>query len=327
MPVLTKNNKSKHLMNIVCATDDNYVPLCGIMLTSLLENNRGSHVDIYILTKGLNLRSRKLFSKLLQKNNYDAEIHICEVNDEIFKHCPVRTGDHISLVTYYRFLIPYILPRHVDKVLYLDCDIMVDASLGELYAMDISDIALAACAEHDGKTGLLQISESHISRLEYPKEWGYFNSGVLLINLSYWRQHNIPDALFAYVEKNQDKCLCHDQDALNAVLGGQKRFLPYKYNFMTYLFTPGYAQYDKTVFLQERPAIIHYCTPVKPWDWYLPDYPFVKRWKHYKNISPWKRWRGNLPLKERIRRQLLIWLHVLRGKEFDVYEDSWKKWE
>ena len=65
----------------------------------------------------------------------------------------------------------------------------------------------------------------------------------------------------------------------------------------------------------------------KPWDWYLPDYPFVKRWKHYKNISPWKRWRGNLPLKERIRRQLLIWLHVFRGKEFDVYEDSWKKWE
>lgn len=48
MPVLTKNDKSKHLMNIVCATDDNYVPLCGIMLTSLLENNRGSHVDIYI---------------------------------------------------------------------------------------------------------------------------------------------------------------------------------------------------------------------------------------------------------------------------------------
>ena len=170
MPVLTKNDKSKHFMNIVCATDDNYVPLCGIMLTSLLENNRGSHVDIYILTKGLNLRSRKLFSKLLQKNNYDAEIHICEVNDEIFKHCPVRTGDHISLVTYYRFLIPYILPRPVDKVLYLDCDVMVDAPLDELYAMDISDIALAACAEHEGKTGQLQISESHISRLEYPTE-------------------------------------------------------------------------------------------------------------------------------------------------------------
>ena len=48
-------------MNIVCATDDNYVPLCGIMLTSLLENNRGSHVDIYILTKGLNSGSRELF--------------------------------------------------------------------------------------------------------------------------------------------------------------------------------------------------------------------------------------------------------------------------
>lgn len=319
--------KKEETMNIVCATDDNYVPLCGIMVTSLLENNRDCHVVIYILTKGLNTYSRNMFSKLLDKNNYDAEIHICEVNNDMFKHCPVRTGDHISLAAYYRLLIPYVLPRHVDKALYLDCDIMVDASLNDLYTTNISNVALAACAEHDGEIGLLQISESHIQRLDYPIEWGYFNSGVLLINLSYWREHKISEALFAYIEKNKDKCLCHDQDVLNAVLGGQKRFLPYKYNFMTYLFTSGFAQYDKTVFLQERPVIIHFCTPAKPWDWYLPDYPFKQQWEHYRKISPWKRWRGNKPLCEQIRRQLLVWLHILRKKEFNVYEDSWKKWE
>ena len=96
---------------------------------------------------------------------------------------------------------------------------------------------------------------------------------------------------------------------------------------MTHFFTAGYAQYDKTVFLQERPAIIHYCSPGKPWDWYLPDYPFRKQWEHYRDISPWKHWRGNKPLKEKVRRRLIVWSYVLRGKKFNIYDDSWKKWD
>ena len=154
-----------------------------------------------------------------------------------------------------------------------------------------------------------------------------FNSGVMMINVAYWLEHHIMDKLFDYVFENQDKCLYHDQDALNAVLGNQKIFLPHRYNVFTYVFTSAIHGYDKTLFLQERPAIIHYCTPDKPWDWYLPDYPFRKQWEHYRDISPWKHWRGNKPLKEKVRRRLIVWSHVLRGKKFNIYDDSWKKWD
>ena len=323
------NNKAymKQSMNIVCATDDNYVPLCGIMLTSLLENNKDRHIDVYILTKELNKKSKNLFDRLLRAREYNAEIHICEITDQSFENCPIRFGDHVSIVTYYRFLIPQILPATTDKALYLDCDMVITDSLYSLYDMDMSGISLAACPEHDGKKEFSPGAQQHIERLGYPKEWGYFNAGVLMINLIYWREHKVSDMLFEYINKYQEKCLLHDQDTLNAVLGNQKKALPHKYNFMTFCFIHKFKRYDKSVFLKERPIIIHYCTPAKPWDWYLPDYPFKKHWEHYRNISPWKHWRGNLPFKERFRRQILTWLHILRGKEFNVYEDSWKKWK
>ena len=313
----------KDTMNIICATDDNYVPLCGIMLTSLFENNRDSHIDVYVLTKGLHTDSMKMFDKLLKVGRYNAEIHFCEINDDLFNNCPIRQGDHISLVSYYRFLIPHSLPKGLDKALYLDCDILINDSIKTLYMTDISSVALGVCEESVD----IQLAKKNIGRLGYPVSWGYFNSGVMMVNVAYWLEHHIMDKLFDYVSENQDKCLYHDQDALNAVLGNQKIFLPHRYNVFTYVFTSAIHGYDKTLFLQERPAIIHYCTPDKPWDWYLPDYPFRKQWEHYRDISPWKHWRGNKPLKEKVRRRLIVWSHVLRGKKFNIYDDSWKKWD
>ena len=310
-------------MNIVCATDDNYVPLCGIMLTSLFENNKDIHIVVYILTEEMNMQNKAMFDDLLYVGQYNAEIHVCEINDDLFKNCPIRNGEHISLAAYYRFLIPIVLPESEVKALYLDCDILINDSLKALYTTDINSVALGVCEECMD----IQVTQQSIDRLGYPKSWWYFNSGVMIINIAYWRQHHIMEKLFAYVFKNPDKCLFHDQDALNAVLGNQKLVLPYRYNVFTYLFTDKFKDKDISVFLQEPPAIIHYCCSSKPWDWYLPEYPFKKQWEYYKNISPWKRWRGNKPLKERLRRQVLIWLHVLRGKKFDVYNSSWKKWE
>ena len=318
--MIREEDESRQFMNIVCATDDNYVPLCGIMLTSLFENNRDSHVVVYILTKGITKKNRSKFNKLLHDRRYDAEIHICEINDDYLTHCPIRKGDHISLAAYYRFLIPVALPANVDKVLYLDCDLLINNSLRNLYATDIDEVAIAA--SEDLADALLM--QKNIARLGYPVSWSYFNSGVMLINVSYWRQHGIIDILFEYVSVNGDNCLYHDQDVLNAVLGNQKKIIPYKYNFSQ--FTLGFDQAVKSKLFQEAPVIIHY-TAAKPWDWYLPNYPFKKRWEFYKSISPWRFWKGNKPMKEKIKRRLISWFYTLRGKNFPYYDDSWKKWD
>ena len=317
--------KKEETMNIVCSTDDNYVPLCGIMLTSLFENNKGHYISVYILTEGISSQHRSLLKNITQRRDYNGEIHLCIVKDNRFNYCPIHSGDHVSVASYYRFLIPELLPQNIDKALYLDCDIIVNGSLSDLYGTDMSNVCIAACAEHTGDSYTLRVSEENINRLGYPKQWGYFNSGVMLLNLTYWRQKKVTDDLFAYVMRNHDKCLFHDQDTLNAVLGNKKKFIPYKYNFMTVLFTDGNEKRINPVILQERPIIIHYCTAVKPWEWYLVDYPFKKQWEHYRKMSLWKKWRGNKPWPERLKRVLIALLYKMKGKDVIFYDKSWKR--
>ena len=113
--------------NILCATDDNYVPYCGIMLTSLFENNKGLNFCIYILVEHLSNKSKSEFATLAKK--YSQNIEIITVDGEKLKECPIRTGDHVSIVTYYRLLAPILLPSDVDKILYLDCDMIINGNI------------------------------------------------------------------------------------------------------------------------------------------------------------------------------------------------------
>lgn len=223
-------------INIVCATDDNYVPLCGIMLTSLFESNPGRYFSVYVLARGLNDENYKLLNSLLDNHkNRSGEINICKVDISAIEQIPVKFHNYINIATFLRFMIPNILPKDVDRVLYLDGDILVRGDISELYEIDLTDIALAACPEHDGILGELQPldTERHIEYLGYPRDAGYFNAGVLLINLDYWRKNNISNRLIGYLAENYKKCYYLDQDVLNAVLHDSKIFLPHKFKYMT----------------------------------------------------------------------------------------------
>ena len=114
---------------IVCATDDNYAPYCGIMLTSVLENNRDREVSAYILIdKPLLEIHQKRFKQLSDK--YSSGIEFVMVDKSFFEKFPIKgeakNVKHWSIVTYYRLYAEELLPKSVDKVLYLDCDIIVN---------------------------------------------------------------------------------------------------------------------------------------------------------------------------------------------------------
>lgn len=315
-------------INIVCATDDNYVPLCGIMLTSLFESNPGCYFSVYVLTQGLNERNAELLSNLsCHHGNMCGEVHICKVDDSVIKKIPVRFHDNLTIATFYRFLIADLLPRDVDRVLYLDCDILVRGDISELYDTDLTGVAVAACPEHNGKIG--EVQPVHIvgwcNRLGYNSDYGYFNAGVLLINLAYWREHNVGNLLIEYLKKNYEKCFLLDQDVLNYVLHKEKVDLPYKYNVLVHCLFEDIIKYNAP-YLQENPVIVHYSVVCKPWDFYTADYPFRKEWEYYRNISPWRRWRGNAPLWLKLRRILGNIYYRLQGKTRFNYDPAWKKW-
>ena len=310
--------------NILCATDDNYVPYCGIMLTSLFENNKELNFCIYILAEHLSEKSRNEFATLAKK--YSQKIEIITVDSKRLKDCPIRTGDHVSIVTYYRLLAPILLPSDVDKILYLDCDMIINGNISALYNEDIKEHPIAM-----SKDEAFFIEEKY-ERLDYCKSYAYKNAGVTLINLKYWRENKIADKCLEYISKYPERVKFHDQDTLNAVLHKEIKLLPIKYNLQTGFLYTDYTRYyenDMPEILEatKSPVIIHFTGVSKPW---FKDsrHPYRKRFMHYKNISLWKAH----PLKEnryslyeriiRLRNEIIWALGIMKRPKSYIIEEQ-----
>lgn len=260
-------------MNIVCSTDDNFVQHCTVMLTSVLLNNE--NVVVWLLSEGLTEENKKILKEEVESKG--GIFNYIKVNSDIISRLPMPKKDslsHISPATYYRLLISEILPIEVHKAIYLDCDIIVKESMFELWNIDISNFAVGAVHQ-------LYNEIVDAERLGYPVKYGYFNAGVLLINLDYWREHQISKKLIDYLTINYENILMHDQDALNAILHDQSYILPCKWNMLHFFFTP-YSRSVKGINNgdilthyndykiqlkknRKHPIVIHYVSKPKPW--------------------------------------------------------------
>lgn len=259
-------------MNIVCATDDNFVQHCTIMLTSLLLNNKD--VSVYLLTEGLKYDNETIIRQ--QVEILGGKLNVCIVDSDIVAKFPMPNDanlNHISRATYYRLLIPEILPKDINKVIYFDCDIIINQSIQDLWNIDIKNFAIAA---------VLQIGSGfEAERLGYPIEYGYFNAGVNVINMDYWRKNNISRKLMEYLATNSYKIKYHDQDVLNAVLYDRTYHLKPMWNMTSqvygyFLNQRGDKKEGKVIntYTEEKlnislyknnPIVIHYVSKPKPW--------------------------------------------------------------
>jgi len=284
-------------MEIVCATDSKYIMPTGIMLLSLFENNMGEIVNVHLLhdeaSTGL-LEPIKLLSV-----KYHQTIKFYLIDNDTFKDFPIGLDyqvNHVgtSLATYYRLYLTEILPKNIDKVIYLDGDILVVDKLVDLWKIDLSGYALGAVPDsYNNKV-------EHYNRLLYPQSLGYFNAGVLLVNLKYWREHQVLGKFLDYVRKYPERLQCHDQDVLNILFKDSKYNLPFKYNMLNeYWFDTCYSlvSWEYNAQIQEgqkSPAIIHFTCIPKPWYKNCP-HPYKKVFERYKDLSSWrdvteKRW-------------------------------------
>ena len=293
-------NRSK--LAIVCATDDNYASYCGVMLTSVMENNRDRDVSAYIMIdKPLPEKQQKRFLQL--SNKYGTKIEFIMVDKSFFEKFPIK-GDpknvkHWSIVIYYRLYAEDLLPKDVDKVLYLDCDIIVNRPIGELFDMDWERYAVGAVPD------MCTEWQEYYDRLGYERSKGYFNSGVLFMNLKYWRAHKIGRKCVEYLASNYDCVFNPDQDVLNVVTKDCKLNLPATYNYqmqlrMPYFFNTFSEEMKKDVLDTLSPHIIHYAAELKPWMTKYYFYPFNAEWHKYKKLSPWKDIKDQLPKERRL---------------------------
>ena len=184
---------------------------------------------------------------------------------------------------YYRLLAGCFLPAELDRVLYIDPDILVLNSLRPLWETPMEG-RLFAAASHTGKTGLM----NNINQVRLGTDCKYFNSGVLLIDLNAARAQVRPQDIFRYAEEKGKALLLPDQDILNALYGDRTLELDdtlWNYdarNYNTYLLrSGGVCDMD---WVMRNTGILHFCGKSKPWQ---PGYlrRFGILYKHYMQMT------------------------------------------
>jgi lipopolysaccharide biosynthesis glycosyltransferase len=236
-------------LHICFATNNNYARYCGTAIASILLNAGSKEVlHFYIIDGGISKKNRLRLEKL--KKIRDCSIDIIKIDPKTFETFPLPEGfhSHISVATYYRIVIPSLFP-HLEKVLYLDCDLIVISSLNPIFEIDIGEYYAAAVVD--------VYEQDHKQRLNL-QNYPYFNTGVLLINCSKWRAEQIESIIFAWIRDHKELIKLADQDVINFVMAGKIRALAEKFN----VFEGDYYKGN----CQQKPAIIHYVGPFKPWN-------------------------------------------------------------
>lgn len=206
------------------------------------------------------------------------------MSEDDFKDFPV--GDaYINLTTYFRLVIQDKLPD-IDKVIYLDCDTIVNGSLKELWNTEMGDYAVAGVRDRVNDSIRLY------NRLRYPIHDGYINAGVLLINLKKWREFHVFDRAKEIVKAMPKALKNHDQDIINILFHDSKQILPFRYNLLEYyLYVEEWLYLDRKYYPEiidacQNPSIIHFCMPQKPWHYECIN-PFKDLYYKYRKMTPW----------------------------------------
>lgn len=272
------------MMQIVFTSDNNYLRYLGVAMCSICENNRGEEICFHVILSGEVQDEGKQYLEEIC-GRYGKGIKFYPIHNELLKVLPAGEAGqpaHISNAAYYRLFLSSILPEDVDKVLYLDCDLIAVRSLVSLWDTDMADCPVAAVPDMD------EAALDKYRRLQYPPALGYFNSGVLLVNLKYWREHDCQGQFENYIAEHLDRIVYHDQDVLNVVFCRNKKVLPIKFNVQeAALMTRVNISWEYDEQLEEalkEPVIIHYTTWKKPWNEGC-EHPWKSEWYKYLDIT------------------------------------------
>lgn len=279
------------LLRIVCGVDGPYARHCAVMLRSLRQCHPHHRLEVTLLHAGLDpQQALMLYGDAAPQ--LDA-LSLLQVDGELLKPFPV--DGHITPAAYLRLVLAEVLPPGMQRVLYLDCDILVRRSLDELWSLDLGDHVLAAVAAPN--------DPENCRRLRLDPARGYFNSGVLLIDLDRYRRFGIHQHAVEFVRRCPERLRWHDQDVLNHLLRHHWQPLADCWNATTPWWLqagdalrPEVQPQDPDRHLPFAPALVHFTGGgwYKPWN-FLCVHPHRHTYRRLAGLTPWRR----VPLLER----------------------------
>lgn len=259
-------------INVGFVIDDNYVKYLSVTIISILENKtmKDKYVFHVIHDGSITKQNQNILSSICSK--YNDKICFYPQNKQLHHEQRTDTRQDIPAVTNYRLMISSIL-NNLDKIIFMDADLICLSDLSELWDIDLDNYYLACCPG--------QISSEYIKQIGIPNGYSYCNTGVMLADLKKWRENNIETLLFASEKKYRGIYQFYDQCIFNIALFDKIKYLPQRFNYRPAIwedkeFTPDFT----------NPCILHWAQPQKPWQ--EDSIPYAREYFKYADKSAYK---------------------------------------
>ena len=254
---------------IFFSTDDNYVPFLDVTIRSIIANaSKDYQYKIIVLNTGLNQEN---VEKVEALENENFSIEFADISDHVkdIEH-KLPNEQHFGLATWYRLFIQSLFPQY-DKVLYLDCDLVVLGDVSKLYFTDLEDKYIGGVIEN---WILHSPVFSHYTKEAVGIESKYYiNAGVMIMDLKKFRENEIEQKFVELINTYNFNVIDPDQSYINYLCRGKIKYIPFEWNR-----TP----------LEnvecENPQIVHYALGFKPW--HCPDMFLAEHFWKYAETSP-----------------------------------------
>ena len=286
-------------VSVVFASNDFYVPYLSALFASILKNrNKERALELIVLSEDITDQHVAMLEKQVQSDN--VSLRMLNVSEAMHPYeDKLKVRGHFKLETYFRLLLPQLLPNH-HKVLYLDADMICLRDVTDLFDTNVDGYLLAACKDPD-TTGIyngVDIDLEQPNKKDYmdnilciKNPYEYFQAGTIVFNLDEWRASIDVNEVFAFAQSRQWQLL--DQDVLNYFCQGRVKFVDMAWNVM-YDYNDIRIKHiiSKTTpelrqdYMNARkdPYIVHYAGPIKPWN--DPECDFAYHFWDYARTTP-----------------------------------------
>ena len=283
-------------MNIAYHSSDSFAPVLAVSMVSIMENNKGmDEITFYVLEKQMSEESKHKLSQMVA--SYNRKLVLIPMPDmqKDFNFPIARVRKKWILDSYCRLFLGSILPKDVERVLYLDCDTLCHGDLQEFWDMDLQGYYCGAVTD--------AVGEHYYELFDMNKTSRYCNSGMVLFDLKRWREDGMEDKVAAYVRERNGFVFFMEQSVMNIVLQDKIKILHPKYNTYTLISELSNQElkwlrhckrfYSKQECDEARrdPRLIHltnlFLVKGRPW---LEgnNHPYKDIFMNYRKLTPWK---------------------------------------
>lgn len=280
-------------LNIVYSCDDKYSRHLMVSLCSLYDHNRDfRNINVYIISNGISSAVKAEILRLSEDENITVSfIDYDKIADKI------RTDGKFSLSAFGRLFLSDIIPA--SKLVYLDCDSVVNGSFHDLMELDISEHICAAVQDN--------VASYFKTVMGLQKTECYYNSGMILFNMEKWREEGMQEKALNVIEKFHGSVPHHDQGVLNAICRGKILRLHPKYNFQCPMFEytpkqlqsmiPGYYTEKELQEAKSNPVFIHFTEGFSNRPWRIQsEHPYRHLYRKYQDMTSYAGQLEDVPL-------------------------------